>query len=199
MTESHNQPPSDGELREMFERFQGPDSPSPSPVRRRRKRLGLSLALAVPVLVGAAVLATVVHGNRHENSQPTISSGTAAFCAARVNFEGRRYYGGKLGPDDSFERGELLGTGIVPACGDTIEVSVSPDGATTTTKTDTAVDRSVSVYSVIGVSPVDAVMIEGEIDVMYVSDAISDRARREKDCRDARSYSALFDCLKSLP
>jgi hypothetical protein len=195
MTESHSQPPSDDELRTMFERFQGPDSPSPSPLRRRR-RLGLSLALAVPLLAAAAVASVVVYGNRHEHSQATIVSSTKGSCPAKLKFEGRLYYGERLNPDDTFRRGELLGNGIFPDCSDVTATELDSNGTTITTHGNGGDDESANVFSVIGFSPADVVMAGGYDGYIFISGSVRDRISA-KGCWNSGDYQTIFRCIGS--
>lgn len=192
MTKPNDELNNEDELREMFERFQGPDSPSPS--LRRKRRRGLSLALAFVLLVGASVISAVIAGNRHESSHSANSRKTSGMCAARLIYDKRSYDGNKLGPDDSFGRGDALGSGIRPGCRDTIAISISADGSTTTEDSDIPVDETVQVFSVFGIDPADAVMIEGEADILYISASLSEQLRNS-ECRDSHNVTSALRCV----
>jgi hypothetical protein len=199
----------------MFERFQGPDSPSPRTQRSRRKRFGLSLGLAALLLVGAAVASIVVNGDHNGRPQTTIPLRGVPSCWLSVDFESRHYLevGGMLP-----RRGELLGTGIDPGCyfGRGGDVTVTSSDGTTTLKPDIykTAAQSVNVYGVIGVDPSDAVMIEHDMstdpnilsthdpqnndtNAIYFSESTLVRLE-DAGCRlGAVEYRAALECLKS--
>ena len=199
MTESHNQPPSDNELREMFERFQGPESPSPLPKRVRRKRLGLSLVFAALLVGAATVVSVVVYENRHERPRPAMIRSTSGSCVAKLEFENRVYFGSGTDPADSFQRGEPLGTGILPSCGGTVVTELTESGSTIRTYTEDDIgDQSVKVFSIIGLKPTDVVMVEGQNDSVYYSDSVSDRiddSIHSGECPDHGPLIRLFRCI----
>jgi hypothetical protein len=203
MTESHNQPPSDDQLREMFERFQGPDSPSPQPRRIRRKRFGLSLAFAALLVGAATVVSVVVYENRHERPRPAMIRSTSASCIAKLKFEGRLYFGSGTDPNDSFQHGELLGTGILPSCGGTVVTELTENGSTIRTYTEDDIgDQSVNVFSIIGLKPIDVVMVEGQDDSVYYSESIGDRiddSIHSGKCPDHGPLIRLFRCMGISP
>jgi hypothetical protein len=195
MTEPYKDHNTESDLREMFERFQGPDSPSP--VRRQKRRFALSLALAAFLLVGAGVVSIAFFGNRYEHSRPATGSSTAGVCVATVKYEGRRYIGSTR---DSPQHGELLGTGIIPGCHDQIVTELSSDGTTITTYTDGIDDESVNVYSVVGVDPADAVKIDGDGGIYFseaISPSLSNNMSSEHCWDHEEDIRAILSCVKS--
>ena len=183
----------------MFERFQGSDSPSPLPKRSRRRRLRLSLALAALLVGAATVVSVVVYENSHEQPRPARVSSTSGSCIAKLKFEGRLYFGSGTDPDDSFQHGELLGTGILPSCGGTVVTELTESGSTIRTYTTGDIgDQSVKVFSVIGLKPTDVVMVEGQGDYVYYSDSVRDRiddSIQNGECPDHGPLIRLFRCI----
>ncbi len=185
------------DLREMLERFQGPDSPAPS--RGGRRRFAPRLALAASLLVVGGVVSAVTI-DRHQNASPPPKVKRVALnsCVSQLLFDKRAYAGGTLGPSDRLRRGNELGSGVIPGCNDVIGVSVSKTGTTTTIASSMSADQPVKVFAVFGIDPANAVMVDGKADLIYLSDALSDRINGGA-CRNSHDISTALRCLGLIP
>jgi hypothetical protein len=196
MTEPHNDCTSEGDLRAMLERFQGPDSPSPTQWQPRVRRLSAIPALLLLGVAGAISFAVFV--SRPGQARPVITSVTAASCAARIVYQDRIYEGDRLGPRDDFQRGGLLGTAVISGCRDSVSNSVTASEPTAVPNTTEIPDRPVEVFSVAGLAPSSAVMVGDQANLIYVSRDVSDRINDGK-CRDAHDVTSALHCLGLLP